>query len=96
MFRVKLNYSFFPSHEHTPQLSRIFERLTDTFKDPTSTAGEIDHALEAMELIAPLSENDIAQMSYQLFHVVMQAPVSLAYTQEKKGDAARLTMHGAY
>ena len=49
-----------------------------------------------MELIAPLSENDIAQMSYQLFHVVMQAPVSLAYSQEKKWGAARLTMHGAY
>ena len=49
-----------------------------------------------MELIAPLSENDIAQKSYNLFHVVMQAPISLPYSQEKKWDASRLTMHGAY
>ena len=49
-----------------------------------------------MELIAPLSENNITQMSYQLFHVVMQAPVSLAYSQEKKWEAAHLTMHGVY
>ena len=49
-----------------------------------------------MELIAPLSENDIATESYHLFHVVMQAPVTDAYTQEKKWQAARFTMHGAY
>ena len=51
---------------------------------PTPTTEEIDRALEAMELIAPLSENEIAQKSYQRFHVVMQAQVSLAYSQEKK------------
>ena len=49
-----------------------------------------------MELIAPLSENAIAQRSYDLFHVVMQAPISQAYSEEKKCDASRLTMHGAY
>ena len=49
-----------------------------------------------MELIAPLSENAIAQRSYDLFHVVMQAPISQAYSEEKKWDASRLTMHGAY
>ena len=49
-----------------------------------------------MELIAPLSENDVAQKSYVLFHVVMQAPVSLVYSQEKKWEASRLTVHGAY
>jgi len=58
--------------------------------------GEIDGALEAMELIAPLSTEEIAQKSCQLFHDVMQTPVSLAYSQEKKWEASCLTMHGAY
>ena len=52
--------------------------------------------MEAMKLIAPLSEDGIAQKSYGLFCVVMQAPVSLAYSEEKKWNASRLTMHGAY
>ena len=51
--------------------------------------------MEAMKLIAPLSEDGIAQKSYGLFCVVMQAPVSLAYS-EKKWGASHLTMHGAY
>jgi len=49
-----------------------------------------------MELVAPLSEKETAQKSYQLFNVVMQAQASLAYSQEKKWDASRLTMYGAY
>ena len=49
-----------------------------------------------MELIAPLSENDIATRSYGLFHVVMQAPLTESYTETKKWQAARFTMHGAY
>ena len=49
-----------------------------------------------MELIAPLSDNNIAQRSYELFHVVMQAPVSNAYSQDKKWEASRRTLHGAY
>ena len=49
-----------------------------------------------MRLIAPLSDNAIAQKSYDLFHVVMQVPVSFARSEEKKWDAARLTMYGAY
>ena len=49
-----------------------------------------------MELIIPLFTKDIAEKSYQLFHVVMQAPVSLAYSQEKKWHASRLALHGAY
>jgi len=57
---------------------------------------EIDGALEAMELIAPLSTEEIPEKSYQLFHDVMRTPVSLAYSQERKWEAARLTMHGAY
>jgi hypothetical protein len=45
-----------------------------------------------MELIAPLSEAIIAQKSYDLFHVVIQAPIS----QEKQRKASYLSLHGAY
>jgi len=93
---TKLLFFFFCSHERGSQITRIFEKLTETFKNAAPTTEEIDRALEAMELIAPLSENEIAQQSYQLFHVVMQAEESLAYSQEKKWEAARLTMYGAY
>jgi len=94
--RMRLNHFFLCSHERSLQITRIYEKLTETFSNPTPTTEEIDCALEAMKLIAPLSENEIAQKSYQLFHVVMQAPASLAYSQEKKWDASRLTMYGAY
>jgi len=49
-----------------------------------------------MKLIAPLSKDEIPAKSYQLFHVVMQTPVSPAYSQEKQWEASRLAMHGAY
>ena len=84
------------SHKCSAQIGRIYKRLTETFQNPGSTAEEIDRALEAMELIAPLCEADIAEKSYHLFQVVMQAPTSLAYSQEKKWEASRLAMHGAY
>ena len=84
------------SQEVTPQINRIYGKLVETFENPSPTPEEIDRALESMELIAPLSENDIAQKSYSLFHTVMQAPVSPAYSQEKKWEAARLAIHGAY
>jgi hypothetical protein len=84
------------SEEANPQINRIFEKLTETFGSTNPSTDEIDRALEAMELIAPLSENDVAQKSYALFHVIMQAPVSLAYSQERKWEASRLAMHGAY
>ena len=49
-----------------------------------------------MELIAPLPTDEISGKSYELFHVVMQTPVSLVYSQEKKWAASRLAIHGAY
>ena len=49
-----------------------------------------------MELIASLSEETVAEKSYDLFHVVMRAPVSPAYSQDKKWEASRRAMHGAY
>ena len=36
-----------------------------------------------MEFIAPLSGDDISQKNYDLFHVIMQAPISLAYYEKK-------------
>ena len=86
----------FCSHKCTPQINRIYENLSETFKNPTPTTEEINRALEAMELIASLSENDIAQKSYHLFHIAMQAPVSLAYSQEQMWDASCFTMYGTY
>ena len=84
------------SHEQNRQLGRIYTKLVETIQNANASNQEIYHALEAMDLIAPLSENDIATKSYDLFRVVMQAPVTGTYTQEKKWQAARFTMHGAY
>ena len=49
-----------------------------------------------MELAAPLCNNQIAKKSYELFHVIMDTPVSLTFTAKKKWTAARLVMDGAY
>ena len=49
-----------------------------------------------MELLAPFPNNDIADKSYCLFRVIMDTPVSLAFTTKKKWTAARLMMDGAY
>jgi len=82
------------SDEITPQIDSIYTKLSDTFRNPNTN--KIDRALEAMELIAPLPKKEIARKSYSLFHVIMQVPVSFAYPQEKKWEASRLAMHGAY
>jgi len=66
------------SHEYSPQIARIYNRLTATFGSANPTTDEINRVLEAMELIALLCENDIAQKSYQPRHVVMQTLVPLA------------------
>ena len=87
----------FCSNKFIPQIrGEIYEKVFKTFSDPDPTAGEIDHTLEAMELIAPLAENDIATKSYDLFRVVMQTPLSYHYAEEKKWKASRLAMSGAY
>ena len=46
-----------------------------------------------MKLLAPLSQDNVAKKSYNLFCVIMQAPIS---TTQKKWDAARLTLRSAY
>ena len=49
-----------------------------------------------MRFIAPLSETDIVKNSHDLFHAIMRAPVSPAYSEENKWEASRLALHGAY
>ena len=49
-----------------------------------------------MEFVAPLRNNQFCQKSYALFHVIMDTPVSLTFTSEKKWTAARFMMDGAY
>ena len=63
---------------------------------PETTDDEIDRALQAMELVAPFHDNQIAQESYRLFHVIMDTPISLAFTAKKKWTAARLMIDSAY
>jgi len=46
------------SHELRPQINRVYEKLVETFQNASATADEINRALETMELIAPLSENE--------------------------------------
>ena len=84
------------SLELKPQIGRIYESLTAILQKPEATDDEIDRALQAMELVAPFPDNQIAQKSYGLFHVIMDAPISVAFTAEKKWAAARLMMDGAY
>ena len=88
--------AFYISSRQNLQITRIYEKLVETIQNFDATNDEIDHALEAMELIAPLPGGDIATNNYDLFHIVMQAPITDAYTQEKKWQAARFAMHGAY
>jgi len=68
----------------TNEVLKSPKKFTETFSDPTPTTEGVNRALEAMEIIAPLSENETARKSYQLLHVAMKAPRSLAYSQEKK------------
>ena len=84
------------SNEVIPQTDRIYEKLAETFRNPSPITDEIDRALESMELIAPLSGNGVSIKSYNLFHIVMQAPVSPGFPQEKKWEASRLTMRTAF
>ena len=77
----------------------IYEKLVETFWNidaTTCVTDGINRALEAMELITPLSGDDIATRSYQLFYIVMQAPVSPAFTEEMKWEASHLALHGAH
>jgi len=82
------------SHGVNSLSSRIYEKLAETFRSPPPNPDEIDYTLLALRVVALLDEDDVAQKSYNLFHVVM-APTYLSYS-EKKWDASRLIMHTAY
>lgn len=60
-----------------------------------SSTDEIDRALAAMELIAPLCGNESAQKRYQLPHIVIQTPASRLLSGEKQ-EASRLIVYDAY
>jgi len=83
------------SHEISPQINRIYEKLTEMFKEPTSTPEEISHAVTIIEFITPLAKNDATQGSYDLFRAIMRAPVSPTYSLEQKWRVSRLAMRNA-
>ena len=76
------------------QINRIYEKLVEIFENLDLTIDEMNRAIVAMELFAPLSE-EIATKSYGLFHVIMQAQVHPTYA-ERKWEASRLAMCGAF
>ena len=78
--RMNLFFFSFCSHESSPQITRIYEKLIETFMNPTPTTQGIDRVLETMQLIAFLSENEIAQGSSTS---PCGALGSLNYSQEK-------------
>ncbi|KAF9647527.1 hypothetical protein BDM02DRAFT_3187865 [Thelephora ganbajun] len=58
------------SRECNPQIDRVYEKLTETFRNLDPTTSEINRALEAMELIIPLSEIEFAGKNYELFRAL--------------------------
>ena len=66
------------------KLGEIFSKYT-TDQDP-------DFQMEALRLVTPMIGNQIAQLSYELFHTIMASTIP----EDKKWEAARLTMNGAY
>ena len=63
--------SYCYSHRLNPQITRIYQKLTKAFENQNSTTDDIDCTLEAMELITPLSKNEISKKSYNLLHIAM-------------------------
>ena len=69
---------------------RIFSKLESTFKNHVVRG--YTRSVDAMRLIAPLRNKEIAQGCYSLFHVVL----SSSFEKEEIWAAARLAGHGAY
>ena len=79
------------------QIQTILDALIATFQNSNLTdPTDIDCALDVVELITALSEEEVATKSYELFYVIMEPPVPTVYTEEQKWKAARLALHGAY
>lgn len=85
-----------PSSGIGPQVDRIYDGLIKTFSDLNHTTEEINCALEVMGIIGPLVEDSMAQKSYNLFRVIMQAPLSSTYSEQRKWEASRLAMRSTY
>ena len=47
-------------------------------------------------MVAALLENEVASENYELCRVLMVAPVSSVFTEERKWEASRFAMHAAY
>ena len=84
------------SREIDPQINRIYEKLAEKFRKPSSTSDEIGLAVAIIELVTPFASQVAAQKSYDLFHAVMQVPISPAFRPRHKWQVSRLTMHTAY
>ena len=69
----------------------MFARLGETFSKHTADQN-LDPQMEALRLVTPMIGNQIAQLSYELFHAIMASSVP----EDTKWEAARLTMNGAY
>lgn len=62
------------------QIGRIYEKLEQTFEDPS---GDIDCALEALELISYLHKYVPCSKSQSLFHVIMQSMITGTQSQKR-------------
>jgi hypothetical protein len=69
----------------------MFAKLGEIFSQSTSDQN-LDLQMEALRSVTPMIGNQIAQLSYELFHTIMASSV----VGDRKWEAARLTMNGAY
>ena len=75
--------------------SVLYKKFAKVFLDTSTTSAEIDFALSAMAVATSfVQEVFLFEQSHDLFHVIMNAPITLAYTQEKKWQAARYLLRG--
>jgi hypothetical protein len=74
-------------------VEKIFLSLSKRFQGGSLTNADISELpLRALKLVTRLSTTAVATKSYELFRTIMRSGVA----QEKKMEAARLTLHAAY
>ena len=74
------------------QIDVIYKKLIEIFEGP----GLTNRALQAIKLIAPLSEETATTArGYELFQALMQAPAS-EVSSEEKWEVSRLALHKAF
>jgi hypothetical protein len=69
----------------------MFVKLGEILSKPTSDQN-LYLPMEALRLVTSMIGNQIAQLSYELFHTIMASGVA----GDKTWEAARLTVNGAY